>query len=150
MSGEDGDLALTFSEAIEKTPSSLYDGQALSETFTQWFNDPLRVEGAEHTALELLDGILAESDNAATLGHKCLDAKEVEIIAELPGGQTYLKNRGADILKDPAYAGLNDPVNQAHLFQIVYDSKICMAGGVPFRDAALARKLFPGASSKKH
>ena len=150
LGGDDGDLALVFACAIEKNPASLYDGKALSHGFTQWFEDALRVESAEHGALELLDGALAESDNAAVLGEKRLNAKDIETISALPSGPAYLKGRGEEILKGPAYAGLNDPINQAHLFQIVYDSKVCMAGGVPFRDASLARKLFPEQSCKKH
>lgn len=150
LGGEDGDLALVFACQVETNPASLYNGSALSQTFTQWFEDTMRIEGAEHSALELLDGVLAGSDNAASLGDQRLQSKDVEAISELPGGQKYLKGRGTEILKDPAYAGLNDPINQAHLFQIVYDSKVCMAGGVPFRDASLARKLFPEMSSKKH
>ncbi len=143
LSGEDGDLALVFACAIEKNPASQYNGQALSHSFTQWFEDNLRVDGAEHRALEILDTYLSQTDNAEDLGTQRLSAEQVEQISTLPGQICYLEGRGAEILNGPAFSGLSDPINQAHLFQIVYDSKVTRKGGVPFRDQSLARKLFP-------
>jgi len=46
-------------------------------------------------------------------------------------------------LEDPYYAGMNDPINQAHLHQMIYDLQVTMVNNVPFSDYDLARKIFP-------
>jgi hypothetical protein len=51
---------------------------------------------------------------------------------------------GPNICADPYFVSLDDPINESHLFQIVYDSKVVMIEGVPFRDRKLARLIFPG------
>jgi hypothetical protein len=50
---------------------------------------------------------------------------------------------GETIRRDPFFAGLNDPINQTHLFHLIYDTEVTMVNNVPFRDARLARKIFP-------
>ena len=37
----------------------------------------------------------------------------------------------------------SDPINQTHLFHIIRDLETVIVGGVPFRDAGLAAKMFP-------
>jgi hypothetical protein len=144
LGADDGDLAVTFGCALEKNPSSLYSGAALARTFAQWFEDDLRVDAVDHETLEHLDSVLENSDGAGALGDQMPTASQIEALSTLPDGVRYLADKGGNILKDPLYAGLSDAINQAHLFHIVYDSKVIMVGGVPFSDARLARKIFPG------
>ena len=56
---------------------------------------------------------------------------------------TYLKGVVETVMRDPFFCSLEDPINEAHLFQIVYDNKVTLVEGVPFRDDKLARKIFP-------
>lgn len=149
LGSDDGDLCLTFGCALEKSPASLYDGKALGKTFAQWFEDDLRVDAADHEALEYLDILLENGEATDILGQQSIGAAQIESLSMLPDGMQYLKGMGEDILRAPAYAGLNDPINQSHLFHIVYDTQVVMVGGVPFNDARLARKIFPGAAVKK-
>lgn len=138
---DDGDMALVFGCALERDPSSLYSGAALSQVFTQWYEDDLRVDSADHTALEQLD--TAFEIHGGCAGEAPLKASDIEKLSLLPDGVSYLRGMGESILKTPDFAGVDDPINQAHLFQIIYDSKVTMSGGVPFRDSSLARKIFP-------
>ena len=141
LGSDDGDMALVFGCALERNPSSLYNGKALKEAFIQWYEDDLRVNSSDHAALERLDMALESCSGAA--GKEPLKARTIEDLSLLPDGTLYLRGMGSSVLKAPAFAGLDDPINQAHLFQIVYDTNVTMSGGVPFRDSSLARKIFP-------
>lgn len=149
LGGDDGDLAVTFGCALEKNPSSLYSGGALARTFDQWFEDSLRVDAVDHEALEHLDELLENGDAASVLGDQAISGAQIETLSTLPDNLRYLTGRGDNIMKDPLYAGLSDAINQAHLFHIVYDTQVVMVGGVPFSDARLARKIFPGVTPSK-
>lgn len=142
IGGERGDLALTFLKTLERDPSAIYSGLALFRVFSAWYGDDRRVAACDHDALEDLD-LLIDDEGAGALGRKALDADWVESRAVLPDGQGYLEGRGMDIVSGPDYCSVRDPINEAHLFQVVYDTKTTTRGGVPFRDAALARKIFP-------
>lgn len=144
LGSDDGDLAITFGCALEKNPSSLYNGAALARTFNQWFEDELRVDAIDHEALEHLDDMMQSGSAADVLGKEAATDALIEALSTLPDGVRYLSGMGGNILRDPLYAGLHDAINQAHLFHIVYDTQVVMVAGVPFSDARLARKIFPG------
>lgn len=149
LGGDDGDLAVTFGCALEKNPASLYNGAALARAFNQWFEDELRVDAIDHEALEHLDDLLENGSPADVLGKETASAAQAEGLSMLPDGAQYLSGMGDNILRDPLYAGLHDEINQAHLFHIVYDTQVVMVGGVPFGDAKLARKIFPGVTPER-
>lgn len=152
LGGEDGDLAVIFGRALEKDPAALYNGVALSKVFSQWHEDVQRKNETDHAGLELLDEALypAHPDSRGKLGEQRLQPAQMACLSYIPGHGCYLKEHGHHFLKDPFFSGLDDPVNQAHLFQIVYDSKITLAGGVPFHDRMLAEKIFPDHSQTQH
>lgn len=149
LGGDDGDLAVTFGCALEKNPASLYNGAAVARTFSQWFEDELRVDAVDHESLEHLDDLMESGSPADVLGKDVATASQAESLSTLPDGAQYLTGSGGNILRDPLYAGLHDEINQAHLFHIVYDTQVVMVGGVPFGDARLARKIFPGATPER-
>ena len=68
---------------------------------------------------------------------------DIELLGCLPDRTTYLQGEGANILRAPAYAGLQDEVNQTHYMQIMHDMKSTTVQGVAFSDKALAAKIFP-------
>ena len=70
----------------------------------------------------------------------------IEELSLLPDGTCYLAGYGETIKSDPFFAGLNDPINQTHLFHLMYDMEVIMVNDVPFRDRALAHKMFPDGS----
>lgn len=140
---EEGDMALVFTRFLERDPTSSFDGSALSYAFRQWFMDEARVNGADHQTLEMLDGLLANPNRKSGFGTTRLEGAFIEAMSELPGGMCYLRGLGDMIRKDPFFAGLNDPINQSHLFHLIYDTQVVMVNNVPFRDARLARMIFP-------
>ena len=83
------------------------------------------------------------------LGQNRLDETVLEDLATLPDGTRYLQGLGEGILRDPFFAGLNDPINQTHLFHLIYDLEVVMVNNVPFRDARLARMIFPQAEATR-
>lgn len=142
IGGDQGDMAMVFLKSLERDPSAVYSGRALARVFAAWYTDDRRVAACDHAALEDLD-VLIDEEGAAGLGDRPLTGAWVEDYAVLPDGMAYLEGQGADIASAPDYCAIRDSINETHLFQVVYDSKVVSRGGVPFRDAALARKIFP-------
>jgi hypothetical protein len=141
LSSDDGDMAQVLINILERYPTSLYNGMALAHIFRQWYADNERIDSLDHAILEQLDERLFERD--IVQGSKQATGKDFEQISILPDGCVYLNALGETVARDPFFAGFDSPINQAHLFQIVYDGKVTEIGGVPFRDASLARKIFP-------
>lgn len=139
----EGDMALIFTRFLERDPTALFDGSALTHAFRQWYADEIRVDGCDHETLETLDDVLLGSGESKPFGEKHLDASALESLAMLPDGTCYLAGLGDTILHDPFFAGLRDEINQTHLFQLMYDMEVTMVNNVPFRDRSLARKFFP-------
>lgn len=143
LGSEDGDIALTFGYMIEKNPKSLYDGKALAETFLRWYVDPMRLNSCDHDTLEILDHLVDERDPEDGWGKLSFTAEDARDISILPDGLAYLKDEARILVSAPEYQTVPDAINEAHLFQIAHDLSACRVAGVPFRTAALARKMFP-------
>lgn len=143
LGSEEGDMAIIFTRFLERDPGALFSGAALAYAFRQWYADVSRVDGVDHDVLEELDHRLEESDQTNPFGQKHLEAPVLESLSILPDGKCYLAGLGEGILRDPFFAGLNDSINQTHLFHLMYDMEVVMVNNVPFRDSKLARKIFP-------
>ncbi|HPF78289.1 MAG TPA: hypothetical protein PLF01_03255 [Alphaproteobacteria bacterium] len=143
LGSDDGDMAQVLTNILERYPTALYNGMALAHIFRQWYADVARVDALDHDTLEHLDFSMRDFDgnNAFDFGDKKIKAIDLENLSTLPDGTVYLKELGETVCRDPFFCGLNDPINQAHLFQIVYDSKVTYVDGIPFRDPSLARKF---------
>ena len=97
----------------------------------------------DHNTLEYIDMVMFESEEQNPFGDKYPERLDVEILSCLPDKTAYLQGQGHNILRDPRYSGLSDPINQTHLFHIMRDLETIVVGGVAFRDADLAAKMFP-------
>ncbi|MCB9990178.1 MAG: hypothetical protein H6867_02215 [Rhodospirillales bacterium] len=139
----EGDMAMIFSRFLERDPSALFDGGAMTYAFRQWYADEARVDGCDHETLEALDDILLDTTEIRAFGSKRLEALAIERLACMPDGTCYLAGLGDTIRRDPFFAGLHDEINQTHLFHLMYDMEVTMVNNVPFRDRSLARKMFP-------
>ncbi len=144
LGSDDGDLAMRFSTYLEREPSSQFTHKALQQTFTQWFKSAARVDACDHETLDYLDSVIENSYEANPFGRKRLTAIALERLSCLPDKTAYLQGFGNTILSDPLYAGMNDEINQSHLMHILYDLRVTYVQSVPFRDANLADKIFPG------
>lgn len=147
LGSAEGDMAMIYTRYLERNPAAAFDGTALAYTFRQWYADETRVDGSDHDTLETLDDILGGSGVRNPFGQRRAEAADVEQLSILPGGTCYLAGLGHTVLHDPFFAGLQDPINQTHLFHLMYDMEVTLVNNVPFRDGGLARKIFPGAES---
>jgi len=139
LASDDGDMAEVFTNIINRHPSAQYNGMAVAHMFRQWYQDEARLDAQDHATLQDMDDILEENDK--NFGKRKVTAEEFELLSLMPDGTKYLSNLGATVAQDPFFNGLNDPVNQTHLFQIIYDNKVTYVRDIPFRDAKLARKF---------
>lgn len=155
IGGEDGDVALAFSQCLERKKLQVSSGESFSRdaliaAFNQWFVSDERVNTADRTALDYIDEILGTSIDANPLGDEVLSPARLEVLSTMPNKSAYLRGMGMEILRDPVYAGLKDAINQSHLLHIAYDLRVTYRGGVPFRNADLAAKIFPQCSEAVH
>ncbi|MCK6417721.1 MAG: hypothetical protein L6Q57_02130 [Alphaproteobacteria bacterium] len=148
LCGGDSFLALGFAASFEKAHNRGLDAisarnSALAETLALWHRQAQRVQACDHEILEGLDAHIAGANDGHTFGSRKAQALDIEILSCLPDRTAYLQGAGHEILANPLYAGLNDPINQAHFLQIMRDSKAVIVEGVSFRDPALAALIFP-------
>lgn len=140
----EGDMALAFTRRMDQDkPSGQPSAAALTTSFMQWFGEEDRMKSADHNALEFLDDILRSAGQNNPFGKGRIGIELVESLSLLPNGARYLAGQGRAILADPTFHDMQDEVNQAHLLHIMSDLEIVMVGNVPFRDAGLARRIFP-------
>lgn len=143
IGSDEGDMAMVFSNHLQKDPSSLFNGKALAAAFRQWFTTEERANSCDHEALEYMDEILRESTDGNAFGKKRAGKICAEVLSCLPDKTAYLRGQGDDILRDPAFAGLHDPINQTHFMQVMRDSQVIYVQNVAFRDEKLAALIFP-------
>ena len=144
IGSDTGDMAMTFSGYLERDPSAQFNGHGLVAAFKQWFRDTKRLDTCDHDCLEYLDDVLAINEiGEDPFGKKKPSKMNIEILSCLPDKSAYLQGQGAEILSNPVYTAVDNAINQAHLMHIMHDLEVCMVEDVPFRDAELARKIFP-------
>ncbi|PCJ99098.1 MAG: hypothetical protein COA45_06550 [Zetaproteobacteria bacterium] len=143
IGSEIGDMAMCFSGYLERDPSAQFNGQALVSAYKQWFRCSKRIDSCDHDALEYMDDVLASYEAINPFGTKKPSKMNVEILSCLPDKTAYLQGLGTEILSNPVYSSVDNVINQTHLFHIMYDLQAVVVEDVPFRDADLARKIFP-------
>ena len=137
---ENGDIAMAFSNYLDRDPSAGFSGMAMRHAFTQWFASEDRINLCDHRTLEFMDEVIEAGEE---IGVRKTRPRDVEVLSCQPDRRAYLQGMGEEILRGPLYAGLCDPINQAHFMQIMQDKDLTYRGGVSFRNASLAAKIFP-------
>ncbi|MGQ0526680.1 MAG: DUF6782 family putative metallopeptidase [Alphaproteobacteria bacterium] len=138
----EGHLCETYANMLLKDPLAIRNGNAAAMAFHDWFNEPGRIAACDHGVLEALDAMLDEHPGAS-FGTKKAGRTCIEKISCLPDKTAYLQGIGNNILGDPKFFGMSDPINQAHFMQLVRDAALTYVENVAFRDAGLARRIFP-------
>jgi hypothetical protein len=143
IGSDEGDMAVKFSKTLERNigKNALYE--ALQATFRQWYASEDRINVCDHETLEYLDEIIAYEYEDGLFGPEHMKAINIEALSCLPDKTAYLQGQGREIMADPLYSGLNDPINQSHFMHIMHDVDSTLAGGVAFRSESLAKKIFP-------
>lgn len=114
-----------------------------ASAFRVWFLEQNRVDATDHETLCYLDSILEDTSYGNPFGRNRLTPLEVVRMGCLPDGTSYLAGYGEAVVRDPVFAGLSDPVNQAHYYHLVRDMESYTVNGVPFRNPRLAALIFP-------
>ncbi len=143
IGSEVGDMAMSYMGHLTRDPSAQFNGLALQVCFKQWFKCADRLKRCDHDALEYMDDVIAGADECNPFGKKKPAKLNIEMLSCLPDKTAYLQGQGADIMADPTYSSVDDDINQSHLMHIMHDLEAIIIADVPFRDAALARKIFP-------
>lgn len=141
IGSDHGDLVEAFADIMDRDPAALFDGHALGQLFRQWYADPARVDVVDHRTLEALDRKARDADDEA--GQACAAPAIIEAMSELPDGTRYLDGMGWAIRNDSAFTNVGNIINRTHLMHLAYDRQVVFINNVPFRDAHLARLIFP-------
>ncbi len=142
LGSENGDIATAFANYLERNHTGADNSKALAAAFRQWFSNVHRVNACDHEALDYMDDVI-NANSGSAFGKKRAGKICVETLSCLPDKTAYLRTQGEDILHDPLFAGLCDPINQAHFMHIMRDAQAVLVQNVPFRDAGLAARIFP-------
>ena len=120
ISGEKGDLAVVYSNALKKYPIGQYDGRVLRYVFRQWFADSKRINSADHVGLEMMDMALAHPEYFECGFDQHLTKNDLRLLQKNLPFENYLENIN---VFGKWFDGLKDPFNQAHLHHILQDMK---------------------------
>ncbi len=138
------DMAMAFANYLERRPAAALDlRQALLAAFRQWFCEESRIDACDHDTLDYLDEVLESSEIVNPFGHKTPGKMNIEMLSTLPSGAAYLQGQGGEIMGNPTFCKIVNDMNNAHLAHIVNDIESITIDNVSFRDADLARKIFP-------
>lgn len=139
LAGTERDIALALAggrQAGEAPP--------VAAAFRAWFDCENRLRETDRHTLDSLDAEMQEAAGPV-FGPCSLDAAFVRYLAAgREAGRSYLSLPCGAIAADPHCARLNDPVHQAHLLQIIRESRAVWREGVPFRTHGMASRIFPG------
>ena len=121
ISGEKGDLAVVYSNALKKYPIGQYDGRVLRYVFRQWFADAKRTNAADHIGLEMIDMAIAHPDYFEYSFDQDLTKNDLRLLQKNLPFENYLENIN---VFGKWFDGLKDPFNQAHLHHLLKDIQI--------------------------
>ena len=143
LASDSGDMAMAYSNVLEQRVFTENRGNAATTAFRKWYDSTARINLCDHETLDYLDDLSMQANGEPYHGTRRPTEIGVEILSCLPDKTAYLKGWGEEIMHDPHFCGLHDPINQAHFIQIANERAVIYKDGVGFRDAALAAKIFP-------
>lgn len=139
------DMAQCYDRVMERTLTQGYDyedatKEALSLTFRTWFTDPDRVNACDRDSMDMMDDMIFDEGR---MGKNQIDpATAVCLTLQVGDDTSYLPaDITRDIVTNPFYGAVEDPINHTHLTQIIRDNQVNEVSGIPFRDETLARRF---------
>lgn len=144
LCGDYADMAAEYQNVMEQqspeTDMTVLRGVALARTFKQWFFGHDRVTECDHNTLDLIDAMLVDQKMP---GNDYLEPTAITCLTLRGGGvSSYIDTAmRSDIMDNPLYSAVTDPINQAHLMQIIHDMYTVSIGSVAFRDTELAARF---------
>jgi hypothetical protein len=139
-----GDLCSAFRAMADRHPDMVEDSSLLTHLMLRWMEEEGRFEELDHQTLEAMDEEFRRG--VASGASRSLKAEDVLRLSRLPtpelSEKCYLAPIARTLLCDPFFRRMPDPLNEAHLLQILEDC-LPAAETLGFRDTELARKIFP-------
>lgn len=130
LGDEYGDMAMAYAR-----------GGDLAAAFRQWFEKDDRVVKCDAQTLQDMDAMLTDltMEGRGQIGEGALRCLTIDPQT----GSSYLGGLAAEIAGNPAWRGIENPVNEAHFCQIMDEVGSTRIGFVQLRDRDLAQRLFP-------
>lgn len=143
LGGAMSDIAQSFVDGSKKLTGA--DGSGLlQDALMTWYDDVARVSETDQTTLALLDETLTRA-KTPRLYQAQLNPESIRHLCTIAGNRVYVQKDDHHIL-DMIQGGPDLDVIQArHLKQILNEQDMVMVHNVGFRDAGLARRIFPDA-----
>jgi hypothetical protein len=145
LCGSVSDMAVSYENALENLltkgiEEALATNKAMAIAFNQWFSCEERVGSCDYDTLGMIDGMIAA--NTRFQG-KTMEKNAITCLTLTAGEDgSYIDSAlQTDILKNPFYKSLNNPINQGYFMQIMQDMNKFKINGIVFSDPALAQRF---------
>jgi len=138
IAGSVGEVAMSANDfwESEKFPAGL------AQTFLSWMGCDHLLAECDNRTLDDMDSRLQRSIND-TCGISILTATDILNLSRLPEGGSYLAPLARTLCYSTEFRHIPDPVNEAHLKQILEECSEIISPSLVFRDSELERKIFP-------
>jgi hypothetical protein len=114
----------------------------LAQTFLTWMGCDHLLAECDNRTLDDMDARLQKSINDVC-GIDMLNGDDVLNLSRLPEGCSYLAPLARTLSYSTEFRHIPDPVNDAHLRQILEECSEIISPSLIFRDSELERKIFP-------
>jgi len=144
IASDHGDFAVICSEIWEQEqdlgePLPLF---GFSQLVSHWLKDEKLLSIVDSHTLDVMDMRLQRSAKDVC-GSTQIDPAQLMTLSSLPAEGSYLAPLARTLLYVPEFRALPDPVNEAHLRQILEECDFVRLSKLTFSDSELERKLFP-------
>jgi hypothetical protein len=145
LCGDISDIAMAFENGLESYLTRNMDynialKKSMAMAFNTWFSNQDRLKACDHDTLDLIDEM---SDNQDFNDGQKLQTNDIVCLTSMRGTQsTYIdKTLCDDVIHNPYYKAIDDPINQSHFMQIIHDMHATRVGALVFQDSDLAARF---------
>lgn len=138
IAGSSGEVAMAANDFWEDDEFPA----GLAQTFLTWMGCDHLLAECDNRTLDDMDARLQKSVNDVC-GIAMLNGDDVLNLSRLPEGCSYLAPLARTLCYSTEFRHIPDPVNDAHLRQILEECSEIIAPSLIFRDSELERKIFP-------
>jgi hypothetical protein len=138
IAGPIGDVALSASHFWEDEPFP----SGMAQSFLAWMSCEQLLADRDNRTLDAMDARLQKSVSDVC-GLAMLTGDDILALSRYPEGGSYLASLARTLCYTTELRHIPDPVNEAHLRQILEECSEIMTPSLIFRDSELERKIFP-------
>lgn len=139
-----GDVAILASEIWEDFggTSDVPELDTFARLAPEWLSDATLLGEVDSYTCDILDARMQKSLREVC-GVQQLTPKDLYTLSVLPGDSSYLAPVARTILYAPEFRSVPDPVNEAHIRQILEECEVLRSSPLVFSDSELEKKIFP-------